>query len=333
MTGREAKDQTIFRVAHREQSFTTIGNGVLQHWSLPLDVRGFLACILSLPTDWHFRVNWFFRKNGCGKDRGYRIMKSLIDAGYAQRSPIRRGDGTIIKWSYIFTDQPGDFGPPQDQLPVFQEVDDWPIKRAPRPAQDQLPGLPLLGQPELGQPDLANGTLQKTDSHKSITGTKKSSARVRARRPFRSDHGKEGGSLVLTPSPDAIARGLKLASGWDKDWLLSQFFEMNSREDADPVRNVDAAWIGFCRHQGANPDKPAFKFAGKAVPLDPPPLGLVPIVRLGAEWQHWLDHLDKCDREIADRMRSSRTFMVYVPTRLPQSSDDRPTFPRAKAET
>ena len=135
--------------------------------------------------------------------------------------------------------------------------------------------------------------------------------------------------MALTPSPDAIARGLKIATGWDRSYLLEQFRSMN--EDVE-VRSVDGAWIGFCKLMGPNPDKPAFKTNGNAAKLEEAPSGLTRIFRLGSEWQHWINHLESRDRAAADRMRSSATFMVYVPSRMPAADGDRPTFPRTKAE-
>ena len=127
-------------------------------------------------------------------------------------------------------------------------------------------------------------------------------------------------------SAKALAEGYALAPGRDRDDLMDQFLSL---PEAD---NPDAAWLGFCRSRGEKPGAPSrkFKATGPVVPIEDAPPGLVPIVRLGSEWQSWIDHLDKHDRSLADQMRSSRTFMAYVPAKLPRAAADRPTFPRAK---
>jgi hypothetical protein len=157
------------------------------------------------------------------------------------------------------------------------------------------------------------------------------SARSRAGRgPFQTDLGQEDEEvdMALTPSPEAMARGLKHAPGWDRAHLLREFREMN--EDVE-VENVDKAWVGFCRYTGANPDKPKFKTSGPLVAVEPPPAGKVSITRMGSEWPLWLTHLDKHHPPSADIMRLGKTFMAYVPQRFPASPADRPDFPRPKA--
>lgn len=259
-------------------------------------------------------------------------LKRAVKAGLLEIRRVPGAKGTFGYYHYyprfpknVELPPPTDEG--SDEQNVSQncgppDVGDTPGLPDVAPSTDQVYFAP---DPGVGDtPKLSKNTPRKSS---------KSARKGAAGRPSQSDleNQAEEEPMGLTPSPDAKARGLKVAKGWSYEHLIDEFREMNNREDAEPIRDVDAAWLGFCRHVGPNPDKPTFRVTGPITPLEEAPAGTVPITRLGSEWQLWIDYLRGWSREDADRMGHAKTFIVYVPSKLPPTKyGTRPHFPRPK---
>lgn len=66
-----------------------------------------LAYILSKPDDWEVKVSDLEREGGCGKNRIYRILRELIDAGYvSERQQVQRENGTFSWTPYMVYEEP-----------------------------------------------------------------------------------------------------------------------------------------------------------------------------------------------------------------------------------
>src|SRR5262249_16471772 len=76
----------------RKHHFAIIPNAVLEDRRLSGEARGVLAYLLSRPPDWETRPSHLRHMFSCGKERMDRIMRELIDAGYAGRVVARLGD-------------------------------------------------------------------------------------------------------------------------------------------------------------------------------------------------------------------------------------------------
>lgn len=76
--------------------FVRVSNQAVNDSSLSLEARGLLLYLLARPADWQVSVMQLRREFGMGRDRAYRIVNELLDAGYMKRA--RRRDGTMDYW-------------------------------------------------------------------------------------------------------------------------------------------------------------------------------------------------------------------------------------------
>lgn len=116
-TVQETPDQTIFRVACRHKPYSQLGNAALRDNRLSLEERGALAMILSYPGNFSFNSKWLMKECDIGRDRARAIVTSLTKYGYCQRNTIRKKDGTIRSYEYVFTDEPQHLVEPQPENP------------------------------------------------------------------------------------------------------------------------------------------------------------------------------------------------------------------------
>lgn len=90
-------DNTIIRIARRE-GYTTIARAALQDNRLSFAARGLLAYLLSKPDDWDVRLTDIQRAGHIGRDKAYRLIDELQQAGYiSERQRTRMPGG---QWSY-----------------------------------------------------------------------------------------------------------------------------------------------------------------------------------------------------------------------------------------
>jgi hypothetical protein len=95
---------SIIRRASDSNPFTAISNATLQdHRGLSLDSLGLLVYLLSKPLDWRVMSNSLMKEWGIGKDRYYRIVKELRDAGYMQISVYNDEKGYRVT-EYVVSD-------------------------------------------------------------------------------------------------------------------------------------------------------------------------------------------------------------------------------------
>lgn len=114
---------------------------------LSYEARGVLVYLLSKADNWEAQVN-DLQRNGCGRDKVYKIINELADAGYiTKRERTQKADGTWQWTPYIVYESPQ---PDQKPLPEKPEVVE---------GQDgsPLPGLPYtVNQEILNNTDLNN---------------------------------------------------------------------------------------------------------------------------------------------------------------------------------
>jgi hypothetical protein len=73
---------TIIRTQH-SSNFTITPNTVINESTLSLEAFGVWAYLISKPKTWNFNAGAIKRKFGIGLNKVYRIMRELIQAGYA----------------------------------------------------------------------------------------------------------------------------------------------------------------------------------------------------------------------------------------------------------
>lgn len=113
-------DATIIRLDPDESiPWYSMARALAQDRRLTWEARGVLTYLHSLPADWRVNPDALVKEAPGGKDRLYRILRELIEAGYVERTQERDDAGKVVRWVYI------------------------------------VRMLPLRGKPEVAEPDLA----------------------------------------------------------------------------------------------------------------------------------------------------------------------------------
>ena len=89
-----------------EHAYLAISRALTQDRRLSFEARGVLAYLLSKPSDWIVRIQDLQKEGGCGRDRIYRILKELREAGYLHRDQERQPNGLFIWGPYRVYEQP-----------------------------------------------------------------------------------------------------------------------------------------------------------------------------------------------------------------------------------
>jgi hypothetical protein len=134
---------------HHTRFFTTLPNEIFNDERLALDEMALLGWLLSRPHDWEVIPAQIRKRFKVGRDKFYRLMTSLCNAGYVKREKERAKDGTISCIRYVVTDDPA--------IPVRrvtqEEVDSESDSESDNPAVPSASVAPLQ-QPE--KPDTAD---------------------------------------------------------------------------------------------------------------------------------------------------------------------------------
>jgi len=97
----------------RSDKFAIVPNAIAEDDRISFEARGMLVYLLAKPNDWEVRIGDLQRAGSIGRDKAYRILGELIDAGYVTRSKQRRPGGTYGETEYVIYDDPV-----PDQLPL-----------------------------------------------------------------------------------------------------------------------------------------------------------------------------------------------------------------------
>lgn len=117
----------IVRTAIGEVPYTQISNELLNDETLSAEALGVLVYLISKPHNWRIQPRAIGRRFGCGRDKIYRILNDLIEAGYAAREQDRTDeDGTFSDQNYVVFNV-------KSPRPGFQEAAVEPHPDSPRP--------------------------------------------------------------------------------------------------------------------------------------------------------------------------------------------------------
>jgi hypothetical protein len=167
--------QKISRL-YEPRDFTMIPNKPLRDKRLCLEARGLLCSILSLPLDWSFNMAWAQREFSVGRDKLYRLIAELKDAGYIRYVRPRDSKGKLLEASYYVVGDPRSFEHQHhtghDPLPENTDMD-----------SDPLPEKPDMAEPTSG---FSGRILSKEDS------TKQTDSQKALPRDLKTDGGQEG---------------------------------------------------------------------------------------------------------------------------------------------
>lgn len=102
-------------------NYTIIQNEIFDS-ELPLDTMGLFMFLLSLPNDWKLNITHLRNKFGIGKDKAYRMINELIEAGYVEKEEMREG-GKFSSLVYVINETPVPLEPfPGFPDPVNQDA-------------------------------------------------------------------------------------------------------------------------------------------------------------------------------------------------------------------
>lgn len=134
---------SIIRRRHKN-NFVIISNKPLEDKKLSWQSKGLLAYLLSKPNDWRVHVNQLSGASKNGRDSTRKSIQELVDSGYITKSQVRDGNGRIIGWDYVVSDESSEVKEPLEQI---------------RPQTEN----PTSGKPTLDNPTSGNRTLLSTD--------------------------------------------------------------------------------------------------------------------------------------------------------------------------
>jgi len=276
---------------------------------LSFSARGLLVFILSWPSNWQFNMSWLLSETGLGRDKAYSLIKELKALGYCVREQLiikgKYGKGPFV---YTFTDEPG-------------KIDETQLPEKPEAGKTQLPETQ---DPETQLPEKPDAIQRNIDTTKEKEETNTQSARARESVSDDDLKGKEGDLLV---SKEAREEARRVCAGWDIDHLVDEWRKWSNSRD-EIIRNVDAAFLAFCRRKGPHRDAKRKSWTGTGAQI-PDELkardGEITISNLSAEWSRWMAFTEHRDRVLADRMRGAR--FAFVPTRNPKSDSPLPRLP------
>jgi len=128
---------TIIRIGKRKRrGFTLIDNHPIEDAGLKWETLGLLTYLLSKPEGWEVNVKHLWKLHrGAGRDKIYRMLKELEEAGYFRSERIRCSDGTFY-WTKTVYEEPQIYSETKPNvedspLPDFQEVDGPPLPEKP----------------------------------------------------------------------------------------------------------------------------------------------------------------------------------------------------------
>lgn len=152
----------------RRKNFTTIPNEVINHTGLVPLARLAVIYILSKPEDWEVRMVDLRKYLGVGRDLMRRIMRNIVDNGYADLKSNHGDKGQFIGSGYYFYDSPS-------RETEIQSVGDSTEGRVSRLSVEPSVGqsVPLIKtdnilntEPILNTEELQNQDFAKNDSER-----------------------------------------------------------------------------------------------------------------------------------------------------------------------
>ena len=114
-----------------EQPYTVFTNELLNDPILSAEALGVLVYLLSKPANWRVMPAELAKRFGCGRDRVYKILNALADAGYARRGQDRAEGGSFSNIKYMISSN-------KTPLPENTDAADLPHTDSPLPEKPTL---------------------------------------------------------------------------------------------------------------------------------------------------------------------------------------------------
>lgn len=147
-------------------NFAVIPNAVADDDRLSFEARGLLCYLLAKPHDWQVSIANIRKAGNIGRDKAYKLIKELKEAGYVEYHEIRDINGRVVENNYTVYDcAVPESLPLPEKTEAVRPVPENPEAGAP------LPEKPVSGETASGKsagitkdPFLPKQNLTKTDS-------------------------------------------------------------------------------------------------------------------------------------------------------------------------
>jgi hypothetical protein len=111
-------------------NFTVVPNGVLNDEALSYDAVGLLCYLLSKPNNWTLQIEQLRHRGGVGRDKVYKLIGQLCDAGYIVKQQARDPEtAAFVAHEYVVYDRPFPENPEVD----ISGCEDEPLPEKPYP--------------------------------------------------------------------------------------------------------------------------------------------------------------------------------------------------------
>ena len=284
----------------RTSEFAIIPNEVAEDNNLSFDARGLLCYLLAKPDNWKVQVQNIQKAGNIGRDKSYRLLNELINAGYVEKQISRDQLGRICDTDYIVYDCAV---PARLPIPENPEVD-----------------IPLTENPETDDPLPEN-----TTSGLSVSGSAGSGKQGRINK-------KEG--IIKTQSPlppdDELENQFQAIKGqWPKKHLprdievARRAFQKLDTVDRQKALEHFKHFLAL-KHSTHKPPLMIqyFREKGWVTFVEDPPVvedGYFLIKPYRPEWSDWLQHIEDT-KGPADAERTRRKGVLLAKRRWPEPS-------------
>ena len=149
-----------------------LARATAQDERLTWEARGLLAYMHSLPRDWRLNPADLIKRGKGGRNRIYRMLSELREAGYILRTDVRDEHGKIVRWEYLARMRP---------LPRYPDVADPDVANGhstevqtddskARQSKDNPPSAPLRRRASGDAPAAAEQMRRIFEAWKAATG-------------------------------------------------------------------------------------------------------------------------------------------------------------------
>jgi hypothetical protein len=94
------------RLMRDERRYAAIPNEVMRNSDLSLEARGMIALMMGYSDDWIFYRNHLLEVANIGREKFYRVITELQNAGYIEVVSKKSSRGTFAGTTYIIHDEP-----------------------------------------------------------------------------------------------------------------------------------------------------------------------------------------------------------------------------------
>ncbi|MBX3490880.1 hypothetical protein [Parvibaculum sp.] len=151
------REKILIRRGKHDSRFSIIPNDTSDDMSLSYEALGLLVYLIAKPQDWRVRIPDLTKRKGTGRDRCYKLLAELEQAGYIVRERIRR-KGKMGEIEYVVYDTPRS---------GVSSTSEQPDEALPHPEIQEVEKTPRPEKPDTEKPDTAN-----QDTYKGQTPTK-----------------------------------------------------------------------------------------------------------------------------------------------------------------